>query len=604
MTLAADPASTEDQRPLGMDLPRRVKALVLAGSMLAMFMSALEQSIVGPALPRIVSELGGLELYPWLFQAYITAQVVAIPVAARLSDRVGRKSVLVAGLAIFLAGSAACGAAPDIYSLIAFRAVQGAGAGILATLSFAVVGDLFPPAERGRYIGLFGGVFALSNLIGAPLGGVLTEFAGWRWVFWAMLPAGVFATALIALRMPALKPRSVSHSRFDYLGLAAMTGFLLPVMFALTLADSAGWLAPAVVALFLLSALSLALFIAVERRAAEPIVPLHLFRIRNVAVTAVAMLVIGLGMFGSMVYLQFYLQVGLGTDATTAGAVMGPMIIFVVAFSVIAGQVMSRTGRYKFLAVIGALLMLAGMVLLTTMSRETPVVAVLLRLGVFGSGMGMLMPVLTLGAQNAAPQRYLGTISGFTQFFQLAGGAIGIGVIGALFNSRLAAGLQSRLDPAAARAIEPEKLVDPIFRENLVTELGPEAWAAAEPQVQAAVAAAITDNFLLGAAILAIALLAVLWIREIPLRTGDEGAVVSVERPAVGAPAPPSPAAAPAVPFQARPFRVHMDSIAVQAAPRSPPTATAPVLSNSAAAVLLGDSAALALAALPLRPQQ
>ncbi len=596
-----------------MDLPRRAKALILAGSMLAMFMSALEQSIVGPALPRIVSDLGGLDLYPWLLQAYITAQIVAIPVAARLSDRAGRKRVLVAGLLIFLAGSAACGAAPGIYSLIAFRAVQGAGAGILATLSFAVVGDLFPPAERGRYIGLFGGVFALSSLIGAPLGGVLTEFAGWRWVFWAMLPAGFAAAALIALRMPALKPRVSAALRFDYLGLIAMAGFLLPVMFALSLAGPLGWASPPVLALFLVSAASLALFIAVERRAAEPIVPFHLFRIRNVAVTAVSMLVIGLGMFGSMIYLQFFLQVGLGADATTAGAVMGPMVIFVVVFSVIAGQIMSRTGRYKFIAVIGAILMLAGMLLLAAMSRHTPVPAVLLRLGLFGAGMGMLMPVLTLGAQNAAPQRYLGTISGFTQFFQLAGGAVGIGVIGALFNSRLAAGLQSRLDPAAAALIRPEKLVDPIFRDNLLADLGPEAWAAAEPQVQAAVADAATANFLLGAAILVVALLAVLWIRELPLRTGNEGAAAAPAPPPPRLDRPNQPPAPPMpLPNAAAPATAPFAAVALQAAPRSPPRIDRPRASSPSralAAVLLaagaGVAIALAFPGLPtLRPRR
>lgn len=589
-----------------MDLPRRVKALVLAGSMLAMFMSALEQSIVGPALPRIVSELGGLELYPWLFQAYITAQVVAIPVAARLSDRVGRKRVLVAGLAVFLAGSAACGAAPDIYSLIAFRAVQGAGAGILATLSFAVVGDLFPPSERGRYVGLFGGVFALSSLIGAPLGGVLTELAGWRWVFWAMLPAGVCALALIALRMPSLKPRSAPAFRFDFAGLALMAAFLLPVMFALTLAGSIGWDAPLVLGLLLASAASLALFIAVERRAVEPIVPLRLFRIRNVAVAAIAMLVIGLGMFGSMVYLQFFLQVGLGADASTAGAVMGPMVIFVVVFSVIAGQTMSRTGRYKFLAVLGAAAMLAGMALLAAMSRETPVHAVLLRLGVFGAGMGMLMPVLTLAAQNAASQRDLGTISGFTQFFQLAGGAIGIGVIGALFNARLADGLRARLDPAAAEIIRAEKLVDPIFRENLVVELGADAWAAAEPRVQAAVAAAITDNFALGAAILALVFLAVLWIRELPLRTGEEDRLPAAPgRPPTALPDPrladPLVGAIPAAQATARfaaigPQAAPMAAVALQAPPRAPRRAAGAPPPSAATSSLLRAGAGVAFA--------
>ena len=514
-------AGIDEDRPLGMDLPNKTKALVIGGSMLAMFLSALEHSVVNPALPRIVSDLGGLELYPWLIQAFTMAQVVTIPVAATLSDSYGRKPLLLIGLVIFLAGTAACGAAPGIYELIAFRAVQGAGAGILMMSTFSVVGDLYAPSERGKYIGLFGGVFALSGLIGAPLGGVITEAFSWRWVFWSMLFVGPFAVVLIAWKMPWLRPPP--HAlRFDWLGMLVLMPMLLPLMLAMSLGGQAGWTSALVLGLLALSAVSFVLFLAVERRAAVPIVPLHLFKVNTIAMVTITMFLTGVGMMGVMVYLQVFLQVGLGAGAATAGLVMGPMIIVSVGVMVISGQIMARTGRYKKLAIIGVLLMLGGMALLSTMTRETSILGVLGRLSVFGIGMGLMMPVLSLAAQNAAPQKYLGRVSGFTQFFQLIGGAIGIGVVGALFNARLSSGLREALSPELVNVVKPEKLVDPDFRAELIATLGEDVWAVAEPAVQTVVANAITDNFLLAMGILVFAVAAMLLMREVPLRTGKE----------------------------------------------------------------------------------
>ena len=531
-TDSADPqASPDEQRPLGIDLPKRTKRLIIISAMLGMFMASLEQSVVNPAMPQIVSELGGLELYPWLVQAFIMAQVVTIPVAGTLSDIYGRKPVLLGGLIIFLLGSAMCGFAPGIYELIAFRAVQGVGAAILMTATFSVVGDLYSPADRGRFIGLFGGVFALSGLIGAPLGGVLTETLSWRWVFWVMLALGPIVLFVIALKMPWLRPPPKPF-RLDIKGVVLLTTALVPAMISLSLAATWGWFAPQTLALFAISAAAMYLFFRVERSAEQPIVPLELFKIPTVATTAVVNFFLGVGMMGVFVYLQFYLQVGLGADAATAGLVMAPTILVSVVASVVSGQVMSRTGRYKFLAVTGSLLMVSSMLLLSTMTRDTTIPGVLGRMFLFGIGMGLMMPVMSIASQNASPQKYLGIVSAFTQFFQQVGGVIGIGVIGALFNARLASGLAERLESDVAERVQPEKLVDPIFREDLMNDLGPEVWTVAEPQVQAAVATAITDNFLLAAAIVFISVLAILRMKEIRLRReGMPAAAVAVERP-------------------------------------------------------------------------
>ncbi len=524
-------SSPDEQRPLGIDLPKRTKRLIIISAMLGMFMASLEQSVVNPAMPQIVSELGGLELYPWLVQAFIMAQVVTIPVAGTLSDVYGRKPVLVSGLIIFLLGSAMCGFAPGIYELIAFRAVQGVGAAILMAATFSVVGDLYLPADRGRYIGLFGGVFALSGLIGAPLGGVLTETLSWRWVFWIMLALGPIVLLVIALKMPWLRPPPKPF-RLDIKGVVLLTAALVPAMISLSLAATWGWFAPQTLALFAVSIAAMYLFFRVERSAEQPIVPLELFKIPTVATTAVVNFFLGVGMMGVFVYLQFYLQVGLGANAAEAGLVMAPMIVLSVAASVVSGQVMSRTGRYKFLAVTGSLMMFSSMLLLSTMTRDTTILGVLGRMFIFGIGMGLMMPVMSIASQNASPQKFLGIVSAFTQFFQQVGGVIGIGVIGALFNARLASGLAERLEPDVANRVHPEKLVDPIFREDLMNDLGPEVWIVAEPQVQAAVATAITDNFLLAAAIVFISVLAILRMKEIRLRSeGMPAAAIDVERP-------------------------------------------------------------------------
>lgn len=528
----AETPSADDQRPLGIDLPVRTKRLIIIGAMLGMFMAALEQSVVSPAMPQIVSDLGGLELYPWLVQSFIMAQVVTIPIAGTLSDTFGRKPVLLAGMTVFLIGSALCGFAPGIYELIAFRAVQGVGAAILMTATFSVVGDLYAPAERGRFIGLFGGVFALSSLIGAPLGGVLTEALNWRWVFWIMLFLAPVVLTVVAFKMPWLRPPK-REFKIDAVGVVTLSIALIPAMIALSLASQWGWFAPQTLVLFVVSVIGLMVFIRAEQRAEQPIVPLQLFKIQTIATAAVVNFFIGVGMMGVFVYLQFYLQVGIGVDAATAGLVMGPMILVSVTGSIVSGQIMSRTGRYKYLAVTGSLMMFGSMLLLSTMTRETTIPGVLGRMFMFGIGMGLMMPVMSIASQNAAPQKFLGIVSAFSQFFQQVGGVIGIGVVGALFNARLANGLMERLSPDLVEVIEPEKLVDPIFRDSLVADLGPEVWAIAEPQVQSAVATAITDNFLLAAAIVFISVLAILRMREIPLRSAKlpPAPAVNVERP-------------------------------------------------------------------------
>lgn len=553
----AEIPSADDQRPLGIDLPVRTKRLIIIGAMLGMFMAALEQSVVSPAMPQIVSDLGGLELYPWLVQAFIMAQVVTIPIAGTLSDTFGRKPVLLAGMTVFLIGSAMCGFAPGIYELIAFRAVQGVGAAILMTATFSVVGDLYAPAERGRFIGLFGGVFALSSLIGAPLGGVLTEALNWRWVFWIMLFLAPVVLTVVAFKMPWLRPPK-REFKIDAVGVVTLSIALIPAMIALSLASQWGWFAPQTLVLFVVSVIGLMVFIRVEQRAEQPIVPLQLFKIQTIATAAVVNFFIGVGMMGVFVYLQFYLQVGIGVDAATAGLVMGPMILVSVTGSIVSGQIMSRTGRYKYLAVTGSLMMFGSMLLLSTMTRETTIPGVLGRMFMFGIGMGLMMPVMSIASQNAAPQKFLGIVSAFSQFFQQVGGVIGIGVVGALFNARLANGLMERLSPDLVEVIEPEKLVDPIFRDSLVADLGTEVWAIAEPQVQSAVATAITDNFLLAAAIVFISVLAILRMREIPLRSAKlpSAPAVNVERPEE--PPDPEPVAAGNEPSlgQSPPFEI------------------------------------------------
>src|SRR3954470_12262847 len=369
--------------------------VVLGGLMAGMFLAALDQSIVGTALPTIVSDLGGLDHLSWVVTAYLLASTAATPLWGKLGDQYGRKRLFQTAIVIFLIGSALCGMAQNMPQLIGFRALQGLGGGGLMVLSMAIVGDLVPPRERGRYQGLFGAVFGATSVLGPLLGGLFTEHLSWRWVFYVNLPVGVVALAVIAVVLRI--PRKSTKHVIDYLG----TFLIAAVATSLVLVASLGgntwaWGSPQIVGLAVLGVLLAVVFVGVERRAAEPVLPLKLFRVRTFTLSAVISFIVGFAMFGALTYLPTFLQVVHGVSPTMSGVHMLPMVLGLLLTSTMSGQIVSRTGRWKIFPVLGTAATAVGLLLLHRLDESSGDIEMSLYFFVFGLGLGLVMQVLVL----------------------------------------------------------------------------------------------------------------------------------------------------------------------------------------------------------------
>ncbi|MGC0377576.1 DHA2 family efflux MFS transporter permease subunit [Streptomyces sp. SAI-229] len=457
--------------------------------LLGLLLAALDQTIVATALPTIVSELGGLEHLSWVVTAYLLASTAATPLWGKLGDQYGRKKLFQTAIVIFLVGSALCGAAQDMPQLIAFRALQGLGGGGLIVLSMAIVGDLVPPRERGRYQGLFGAVFGTTSVLGPLLGGLFTQHLSWRWVFYINLPVGIVALAVIAavLHIPRRRTKHV----IDYLG----TFLIASVATCLVLVASLGgttweWASPQIIGLAVLGALLAVAFVAVERRAAEPVLPLKLFRVRTFTLSAVISFIIGFAMFGAMTYLPTFLQVVHGITPTMSGVHMLPMVAGMLLSSTGSGQIVSRTGRWKVFPIAGTAVTTLGLLLLHQLDTDSSTAEMSAYFFVFGLGLGLVMQVLVLIVQNAVPYEDLGVATSGATFFRSIGASFGVAIFGTIFASRLGSELTDAFRGAPLPpGVSPGSL-----------EADPRGIAALPPALRPpaldAYATAITDVFL------------------------------------------------------------------------------------------------------------
>ncbi|MFZ3594329.1 DHA2 family efflux MFS transporter permease subunit [Streptomyces sp. BH104] len=486
--------------------------LVSIGALLlGMLLASLDQTIVSTALPTIVSDLGGLEHLSWVVTAYMLAATAATPLWGKLGDQYGRKKLFQLAIVIFLVGSALCGLAQNMGQLIGFRALQGLGGGGLMVLSMAIVGDIVSPRERGKYQGLFGAVFGATSVLGPLLGGLFTEHLSWRWVFYVNLPIGVVALLVIAaaLHIPV---RSREH-RIDYLG----TFLVASVATCLVLVASLGgttwaWGSPQIIGLAVLGVLLGVAFVFVEFRAAEPVLPMRLFRVRTFTLSAVISFVIGFAMFGAMTYLPTFLQVVQGVTPTMSGVHMLPMVFGILLSTTLSGQVVSRTGRWKIFPVAGTAITMIGLLLLHNMDEHTATGIMSLYFFVFGAGLGLVMQVLVLIVQNAVPYEDLGVATSGATFFRSIGASFGVAIFGTIFANQLA----SRLgDALAGRQLPPGVTPDSLGAD-------PRGIAALPPglrdPVVHAYSTSITDVFLYAVPVTLLAFALALLLHEDPLR--------------------------------------------------------------------------------------
>jgi EmrB/QacA subfamily drug resistance transporter len=553
-----------------LDLPHRAKMEILFAILLGLFLGALDQTIVAVALPTIVTDLGGQSLLTWTITIYLLASTITVPFYGKLSDLYGRKPLLMIGITIFLIGSALSGLSQNMTQLIIFRGIQGLGAGALFPISLAVIGDLFDPRERGKYQGLFGAVFGVAAILGPLLGGFLTENFSWHLIFFINIPIGFVALAVIGRLLPTVKRPDASHN-FDYLGGAVFTVAVAAFLVGLTNKQTSDWGTFDVGGLILIGLALWGVFILIESRAKEPIVPLGLWRDRTYASSIIATFLVSIGFFGAAVFLPQWFQFVEGASPTNSGLYTLALLAGVIIGSVGSGIIVSRTGKYKPVIAVGLAVMAVGLLLMSQIRADTELPVLWSWMFVTGLGIGPTLAVFTIVVQNAVPVRSLGVATSNLTFFRQVGGSVGLAALGTIFATRLA----DEIPVQVAAAGVPQQLVDQFVGQDggnaanffeVGKDLGATLLAAIPPQfqetvkpiipnivfgIQQAFSLAVSQVFLVGVGTtLAALVVVVLFMKQIPLRktvAGRENLLAEAieESQAAGAGVPSDPGVMP-----------------------------------------------------------
>ena len=511
------------------EMTTRARVLATVGVGLALFLAALDQTIVGTALPRIVAELNGLEFYAWVATGYLVSSTTLTPIAGKLGDLFGRKPFLLAGMIGFVLASALCGQAQNMAELVGFRALQGVFGGVLFASVFATIGDLYPPAQRAKLQGVFGGIFGLASVVGPTVGGYLTDNLSWRWVFYVNVPVGILAIAVCFLTIPYVAHRA-SWRDIDFVGAVTLAATLVPLLIAFSITRDHAWGSPEVVGLFIAAAVMGVIFFIVELRDPHPIVPFSLWRNQTFAVSTIVGFLLGFSMFGAILYVSLIYQGVLGVPATNSGLLITPLMVGLITASVITGQLMVRVKRYRYLGTVGCLVMAAGLYLLSLVTVNTPTTEVVRDLVLVGLGVGVGMPLYLNATQSAVDAKYLGVVSSQIQFWRNIGSTVGVALLGAVLAhelpQRIAEATSSLNIPPALRSSlasgsSPQALFDPAALAAAKAQLPPQAQPVFDQvlvQIREALAAATHDIFFYAAIVGLIAAVASLFLKEVPLR--------------------------------------------------------------------------------------
>jgi EmrB/QacA subfamily drug resistance transporter len=501
------------------EMTRNARIFATVGVALALFLAALDGTIVGIALPQIVTELNGLDYFAWVATAYLVTSTTLTPVAGKLGDLFGRKPFLLAGMIGFVLASALCGQAQNMAELVAFRGLQGVFGGVLFASVFATIGDLYSPAERAKLQGVFGGIFGIASVVGPTIGGYLTDNLSWRWVFYVNVPVGILAIAVVFMTLPSVR-HSSSWRDIDFAGAFALAATVVPLIIALSITNTHAFTSPEVLGLLLVAAVMGVIFFIIERRTPHPVVPFDLWRNPTFAVSTVVGFFLGFSMFGAIIFVSLVYQGVLGIAATNSGLLITPLMVGLITASILTGQLMVRIKRYRYVGTVGAAILVIGLWLLAQVTVGTPEIEVVRDLVLIGLGVGVGMPLYLNATQSAVDRKYLGVVSSQIQFWRNIGSTVGVAILGAVLANEFAQKIVAAVPAEFQKAIPAGANAQAIFGPAAIARIPPQLLVA----IRGAMASSLHDVFIIAAAVAALAMVASLFLQEVPLRGRTERA--------------------------------------------------------------------------------